>query len=181
MSPERQDVIPTNVTVWWEKNSTYLIRGARQLITLRGPHGVRRGADQQELTVIHDGALLVRDGIIQEVGPTRRLENLASARDAIEINAAGRVVMPGFVDCHTHLAFPQNGTTPDNGDSAARLRAGTAARLAIRAKAHLEAMARHGTTTVEVKTGCGPDESAETKLLRVLHGLKQDPIDVFAT
>jgi len=89
--------------------------------------------------------------------------------------------MPGFVDCHTHLAFPQNGTTPDNGDSAARLRAGTAARLAIRAKAHLEAMARHGTTTVEVKTGCGPDESAETKLLRVLHGLKQDPIDVFAT
>ncbi len=89
---------------------TILIRGARQLLTLRGPRGVRRGADLNELSVIPDGALLIRNGIIEEVGPSRRVENLAGARDAVEINAAGRVVMPGFVDSHTHLVFAPPGT-----------------------------------------------------------------------
>jgi imidazolonepropionase len=42
-------------------------------------------------------------------------------------------------------------------------------------------MARHGTTTVEAKTGCGADESAEIKMLRVLSALKRDPLDVVAT
>ena len=42
-------------------------------------------------------------------------------------------------------------------------------------------MARHGTTTVEVKTGCGPDESAETKILRVLSALERDPLEVIPT
>jgi imidazolonepropionase len=85
---------------------TILIRGARQLLTMRGPKGPRRGLALNELSIIPDGALLIRDGVLMEVGPSRRLENLAEARDAWEINAAGRVVMPGFVDSHTHLAFP---------------------------------------------------------------------------
>jgi imidazolonepropionase len=149
---------------------------------MRGPHGIRRGSALKDIGVIADGAILVRDGVIQEVGPTRRLENLASVRDAVEINAAGRVVIPGFIDSHTHLAFPLGGATVDHNDGGARaLCAGTGARLAIRARAYLEAMARHGTTTVEVKTGCGPDESAETKLLRVLQDLKADPIDLIPT
>jgi len=50
--------------------------------------------------------VLIRDGLVEEVGLTRRVENLKAARDAVEISAAGRVVMPGFVDSHTHLAFP---------------------------------------------------------------------------
>jgi imidazolonepropionase len=123
--------------------------------------------------------LLVRDGVVLEVGPTRRVENLALARDAVEINAAGRVVMPGFVDSHTHLAFPLLGSATDDHDAAARaVRANTGQRLEVKIRAYLEAMARHGTTTVEVKTGCGPDESAESKMLRVLSVFKQDPVEV---
>jgi imidazolonepropionase len=149
---------------------------------LHGPHGARRGSELNELGIIQDGAVLIQNGVLQEVGPTRRLENLTGARNAVEINAAGRVVMPGFVDSHTHLAFPLGGGVAEPGEVSSRaVRSGTSARLAIRARAHLEAMARHGTTTVEVKTGCGPDESAETKLLRVLHALKHDPVDVFST
>src|SRR5450756_2446957 len=82
-----------------------LIRGARQLVTVRGTRGPRRGPSLNELNVIQDGAILIRDGILVEIGPSRRVENLAQARDAIEINAAGRVVMPGFVDAHTHLCL----------------------------------------------------------------------------
>jgi len=88
---------------------TLLIRGARELLTLRGPAGPRRGPELSELGLIRDGAILIRDGRIYEVGTSRRIENLAEARDAEEIQAAGRVVMPGFVDSHTHLiwGFPR--------------------------------------------------------------------------
>ena len=161
---------------------TVLVRGARQLVTLRGPKEPRRGAALDDLGIIQDGSLLIRDGIVEEVGTTRRVENLASARHAMEINAAGRVVMPGFVDCHTHLVFPPPGAPDPDERTAARLVCSTThQRLEARARPHLDAMARHGTTTVEAKTGCGPDASAEIKILRVLSALKRDPLDVVAT
>ncbi len=159
-----------------------LIRGARQLLTLRGPQEPRRGSALNDLGIIHDGSLLICDGIVEEVGTTRRVENLAQARDAMEINAAGRVVMPGFVDSHTHLAFPPAGEADSDEDSAGRLiRSITGQSLEARARPYLEAMARHGTTTVEGKTGCGIDESTEIKLLRALSALKRDPLDVVTT
>src|SRR5438067_8177411 len=146
---------------------------------MRGPKGPRRGLALNELGIIPDGALLIRDGELLEVGTTRRVENLAEARNAVEISAVGRIVMPGFVDSHTHLVFPPFSQGAQNDDDAARaVRASTGQRLEAKARGHLEAMARHGTTTVEVKTGCGPDESAESKILRVLSALRGDPVDV---
>jgi len=153
------------------------------LLTLHGAQGPRRGSDLNELGVIHDGALLVRDGIVQQVGPSRRVENLAEARDAVEVSAVGRVIMPGFVDSHTHLLSPP----PDAGEAelkaaASMVRTSSAKRLAARARKHLEAMARHGTTTVEVKIGCcGADDSVDIKLLRVLAALRDNPLDVVST
>lgn len=159
---------------------TIFIRGARQVLTLRGPRLPRRGAELNELNIIYDGALLIRDGILEEVGPTRRVENLAAARGAVAINAAGRLVMPGFVDSHTHLLFPP-ASEGDLESAAAVVRATSGKRLASRARSYLDAMARHGTTTVEAKTGCGCEERAETKLLRVLRSLDGDPLDVIPT
>jgi imidazolonepropionase len=159
-----------------------LIRGARQLLTLRGSSAPRRGAQLKELGIISDGSLLIKDGVIDQVGSTRRVENLACARGAVEISAIGRVVMPGFVDSHTHLVFPPPGASAQEIEGAVRsVRSETGQRLQVRTQAYMEAMARHGTTTVEAKTGCGPDESAETKLLRVLGALKNDPLQVVPT
>src|ERR1035438_583215 len=130
------------------KLESILIRGARQLLTARGDQAPRSGPSLSELNVIQDGAVLIQDGILVEVGPSRRVENLAEARNAIEINAAGRVVMPGFVDAHTHLAFPPAGIdAPDPAAAARALHAATVQRLEVRTRAYLEAMARHGTTT----------------------------------
>ena len=75
-----------------------LIRGAKQLLTLRGPSELRRGAALRELSLIEDGAVLIRDGLIAQVGTTRRLENLKEVRSAAEIEVSGAIVMPGFVD-----------------------------------------------------------------------------------
>ncbi len=151
-------------------------------MTLHGPKAARRGPELQELGIIPDGALLIRDGVIEEVGTSRRIENLAEARKATEIDATGRVVVPGFVDSHTHLLFPAPGTgAGDEAHAAKAIRATTGQNLGARARIYLEAMARHGTTTVEAKTGCGPDENAELKILRVLSRLKRDPLDVVPT
>jgi imidazolonepropionase len=142
----------------------------------------------RELAIIPDGALLLRDGLIQEVGPTRRLESLAASRGADVIDATGKVVMPGLVDGHTHLLFPlpQSGDASPNAeidiDHAARtVVSATAQRMAGRARPWLQAMARHGTTTLEAKTGCGPNQSAELKVLRVLHALNRGALDIVPT
>ncbi|MHB8754586.1 MAG: amidohydrolase family protein, partial [Candidatus Acidiferrales bacterium] len=84
------------------KFSALLITGCAELLTLRGP-APRRGRALADLGVIRDGALLIRDGRIAAVGPRRRVENLRESRHARKLDLGGRVVLPGFVDSHTHL------------------------------------------------------------------------------
>ncbi len=86
-----------------------LIRGARQLLTLRGVATPRRGVALGQLGVIEDGSVLIVEGRIREIGPTRRIENLTLARQADEIPADGRVVMPGFVDVLVHFEAAETG------------------------------------------------------------------------
>jgi imidazolonepropionase len=176
-----------------------LVRGARQLLTLRGPSGPRRGYALRDLGLIRDGAVLIRDGLIASVGPTRRVENLHEARQAVEIDAAGRVVMPGFVDSHTHLvcgpprlldyemrlagASYQEIAEAGGGilASVRAVRGTPSSRLLLQARHTLGGFIRHGTTTLEAKTGYGLDEAAELKTLRVLAALKQGPLDMLPT
>lgn len=151
--------------------ATILVRGARQLLTLQGPAAPRRGAAMRELGVTHDGAVFIRGGFIDEVGSSRRMENLDAARDAQEINAAGRVVMPGFVDCHNHLF-----DTPEAATHSVRTASGK--RLAARARSLAHGFLRHGTTTFEAKVCCGAEEALELKLMRVLAAVDAAPADV---
>ena len=176
-------------------SGTLLVRGARQLITLRGPAEPRRGAALKELSIIRDGALLIEDGRIVEVGLSRRVENLALVRRSQEIDATGHVVMPGFVDCHTHLVWG----VPSLDDYEARiaaadqepaqapaptiqaLRNASAKRLESRARQFVNAMIRHGTTTLEAKSGHGLDVRGELKILRVQARLHRAPLDIAST
>jgi imidazolonepropionase len=152
-----------------------LIRGARQLLTLRGPSGPRRGADLRNLGIIQDGAVLIADGLIREVGPSRRLENLALARGADEIDASGRVVMPGFVDSRVHLA----GCGPLSGaQTVPELSPRTLETLALRV---LDQAVRHGTTAVEAKSGLGITDAGELKILRVYASLRELPLTLVPT
>jgi imidazolonepropionase len=169
------------------------------LLTLRGPSGPRRGADLRNLGIIQDGAVLIADGLIREVGPSRRLENLALARGAEEIDASGRVVMPGFVDSHAHLAggparvsdyqMRMGGATEEQiahagGGALAAARAiqelspRALETLALRA---LEEAVRHGTTAVEAKSGLGITDPGEVKILRVYAGLRELPLTFVST
>jgi imidazolonepropionase len=145
-----------------------LVRGARQLLTLRGPSGPRRGADLRNLGIIQDGAVLIADGLIVEVGPSRRLDNLAAARAAEEIDASGCVVLPGFVDSHIHVV---RGSTRDLSPRAMKT-------LALRV---LEEAVRCGTTALETKSGLGITEAVELKILRVHAALAELPLTLVST
>jgi imidazolonepropionase len=175
--------------------SFLLIHSARQLVTLRGGAGPRRGTEMNRLQIIEDGAVLIEDEVIREVGPTRRLENLAPARKARTISAAGRVVIPGFVDSHTHLVSgpSQLGHEPGAaGPGVPRdarsvlpnvmtVRDTTSRRLLATASGVLRQCIAHGTTTIEAKSGYGLNAGGETKIARVLTKLGDMPIDVVPT
>ena len=173
------------------------IRGARQLVTLRGP-SPRRGLQLSDLAIIPDGSLLIRDDKIVEVGPTRRIENLAAARSAEVIDATGKVVTPGFVDCHTRLVFvpsrARDRKTRSAGAPGGRaepyerprrvrpsLRTASPKGLKLQARRWAELFAAHGTTTIEARSAHGLGVSSELKGLQVARAIDGHPLDVIPT
>lgn len=75
-----------------------LVRGARQLLTLRESRGSRGGTPEERLGIIADGSLLIEGGRIAEVGIWRRIGNLEKVRGIAQADVSGCLVMPGFVD-----------------------------------------------------------------------------------
>jgi len=80
-----------------------LIHSAAQIITVASPGGPKRGAAMRDLAIIPDGAVAVRDGRILDVGPSDELRS--QVRAAHSLSAGGHLVLPGFVDPHTHLVW----------------------------------------------------------------------------
>jgi imidazolonepropionase len=146
----------------------------------------------RELGLIPDGAVLIVDGVIHDVGPGRRVENLAAARDADEISADGRVVMPGFVDCHTQLVCGPplldeyekriEGQTYEGGSGRTlhALRTASKQRMELDARKMIREFIRHGTTTIEATATLDAETRSEMKVLRVLASLRDKPLDLFA-
>jgi len=176
-----------------------LITGASQLLTLRGD-GPRRGNSLSNLSLIKDGALLVRDGLISAVGTRAEVEKLAEARGAEKIDLGGRVALPGFVDSHTHLVHASSraeeyelkiaGASYEEiarkgggiVNSVKKLRAATGEALKQRALAALKRFAAHGTTTLEAKSGYGLDVASELKILRLHKELAaEQPLEIVST
>jgi imidazolonepropionase len=150
------------------------LRGAKQVLSLRGPKGVRRGAALRDLGIIEDGAVLIRDGIIAEVGSTRRIENLKDARTAIEIPANGRIVVPGFVDANLSLNLDTSRKQIQKRKSIADFCDGS---LSL-----LRACLQHGTLTADVKTGAGElNHKLDIALLRKLADIGSNPIRTVRT
>jgi imidazolonepropionase len=180
-------------------SDSLLITGASQLLTLRG-RGPRRGNSLSQLGIVKEGAVLVRDGLIAAIGPTAKLERLAAARKAEKLDVAGRVIVPGFVDSHTHLihaasraeeyelkiqgASYEEIARKGGGilNSVKKLRAASSLQLKRRARAALERFAAHGTTTIEAKSGYGLDVASELKILSLHKELgAEQPVEVVST
>ena len=180
-------------------SDSLLITGASQLLTIAG-RVPRRGRALSNLGIVRDGAVLVRDGAIAAVGTTAKLEKLAAARKAEKLDVGGRVILPGFVDSHTHLihaasradeyelkiqgAGYEEIARKGGGilNSVKKLRAATSQQLKRRASAALEIFAAHGTTTIEAKSGYGLDVASELKILSLHKELgAAQPIEIVST
>ena len=158
----------------------------KELVTLTDgpPTGSRRGADLREVGVVEDGAVAVKDGRVLATGPTSDIRALYP--DTPHIDLSGYVVVPGFVDCHTHPVFSQ---TRENEfhmrcggadymeiaaagggilNSSARTRAASFEHLATVVEENLDRFLVNGTTTVEAKSGYGLTTESEVKSLKVL-------------
>jgi imidazolonepropionase len=178
------------------QNVDLILHSAGQVCTLRG--GVQRGSRLGDLGIILDGAIAISDGEIIAVDRTARI--LADHQCDQLLDVSGRVVLPGFVDPHTHLVWA--------GDRAAEfeqrvagasymeiMQAGGGIVSTVRetreanlgeinkaGRSRILSMLRHGTTTAEAKTGYGLELDTELKLLKAILQLDADtPIDLVPT
>jgi imidazolonepropionase len=175
------------------KAGPLLLINIGQLLTVRvssSKAGPRRGPDLKQLAIIEDGAVLCLGGKIVSVGKTRDALRdpwlKKSRKKVLEIDCAGKVVLPGFVDSHTHPVF----VSPRLVDFEKRIEGGsyeqiaaagggirssleevrTAGKgiLAEKVLSALRDMAGHGTTTVEAKSGYGLTVESELKSLEAI-------------
>lgn len=163
------------------------------LATPRG-HKALRGAAMGEWHQIKDACVWVRDGLVMYAGARDGAPSLESVVDAqiTVLDACGKVIMPGFVDSHTHLVF--GGYRPEEfgwrlrGVSYMEImqrgggiqstvdatRAASSEELARKAEWFVDTMLRMGVTTVEAKSGYGLDVETEEKMLDAIHTLSED-------
>ena len=174
----------------------FLLTGAGQLVTASGDAGPAAA----RLGVVERGAVAASGGTVVFAGPEAELPDLPLAADAVRIDAGGRAVVPGFVDAHTHLVF-----AGDRADEyAGRLRgvsyeetlaaggginrtvretrAASDAQLERSTAERLVQAGRHGTTTLEVKSGYGLNVADERRSLEVIARLRaRTPLDLVPT
>jgi imidazolonepropionase len=172
-------------------SESLLFVGARQIVTCAGPPRARRGPEMRDLATLGaDHAVLVANGRISATGTLREVEPLA--RGAAVVECGGGVLMPGFVDSHTHAIFGRaryeeqemRASGLDYMEIARRgggihssvrdLRERDEEALARLARLRLAELASHGTTTVEVKSGYGLTVEDELKTLRVIRRLADE-------
>ncbi len=171
--------------------SNLVIRNAT-IVTPMG-NSAKCGKDMGELSVIENGAIAIDDGKIAYCGLDSSLPAEFMSGSCESIDAQGRVVLPGFVDSHTHLIF--GGYRPDEfewrlkGDSYMSImergggiqstvnstREESSESLRKKAQWFIDRMVSMGVTTVEAKSGYGLDTASEVKMLDVIDSLAKDP------
>lgn len=160
--------------------------------------GPQRGSNLGELGIVEHGAVAVRDGMILEVGPTADLRTRYQPENRID--AQGKVVVPGFVDPHTHAVWAGDraaeferriaGATYMEimaagggiNNTVKQVRAASLDQLVEETRARLDRMLAQGSTTIEIKTGYGLDTETELKSLEAIYRLDAEhPADLIAT
>ncbi|MGA8543618.1 MAG: imidazolonepropionase [Thermoplasmata archaeon] len=164
-----------------------VVTDAREVATLARGAVPRTGAAMGDLGLVHDGAIAIADGRVAWVGPDRRRSRSVRLRPGgTVVSAEDGIVVPGFVDAHTHALFagdrafelPLKVAGASYAEIARRggglystVRATRAApdrQLLDETAGRLERMVAHGSTSIEVKSGYALDVAGELRLLRLI-------------
>jgi imidazolonepropionase len=168
------------------------IRNIAQLVTVASAgERVKKGKNMADIGVMSGAGVVVRGGVIEWVGPAGSEPDVDRLP---QFDASGLVVMPGFVDSHTHMVFAGDRASEFGRRAAGatyqeiaasgggilntvrQVRAASKKELKRAASRRLAAMLRHGTTVVEIKSGYGLDEASETKMLEAINELAQEEV-----
>ncbi len=178
-----------------------LIRGISQLLTLKGEKEYRKGKRLSELSIVENAAVYIDGKNIKSFGKENDvISDLKNNKDIIEIDVGGRVVMPAFIDCHTHSVFAKPrledfqmrvaglsyAEIKEKGGginlSAKHIREMKFDELVKNFIKFLNRFVECGTTTVEVKSGYGLDFENEVKMLEAIKAAsKQSEIEILPT
>ncbi|ADO76249.1 imidazolonepropionase [Halanaerobium praevalens] len=176
-----------------------LIKNAKELVTCKGK-APKIKKEMNDLGIITEASLVIEDGIITKIAKSEELLPKINEKEYEIIDAAGKSVLPGFVDSHTHLVFGGERAEEFNwrlkGVPYAEImeRGGgivktvEATRQATRKKLkedslkRLNSMLSFGVTTVEAKSGYGLDLETELKQLQIADELNDEhPVDIVST
>jgi imidazolonepropionase len=185
-----------------KRDADLLVVNSGQLLTLSNPSGKPRvGHGLGDIGIVENGALAASGGKIVAAGPRDEVEAaIEPAPDCNVVDAGGAVVMPGFVDCHTHTVFAKYRLDEYEWRIAGTPYAEIAKRGGGIAKSvadvhemdeeslfavsqrRLAGCTKYGTTTIEIKSGYGLDLENEMKMLRVIRRLAENsPMTIVAT
>jgi imidazolonepropionase len=185
-----------------KRDADLLVVNCGQLLTLAAPEGKPRvGPALADLAIVYDGALAAKAGKIVAVGKREAVEATVNlSPDGELLDAGGAVVLPGFVDCHTHTVFAKYrldeyewrvagtpyATIAERGGgimkSVADVHEMDEESLFAVSSRRLDGCMRFGTTTIEIKSGYGLDLKNEMKMLRVIRRLAENsPMSVVAS
>jgi imidazolonepropionase len=183
-----------------KEHADWIVRGAGELLTLAGPPVPRKGPDQAFLGLVRRGAVAIRGERIAAAGPEEEILSAWQAPPERVMDVEGGVVLPGFVDPHTHLLFA--GTRENEFEqrqagksymeiaaagggirsSVRAFRAASDEQILAQSRRRLDRMLALGTTTVEAKSGYGLNEESEIRALKLIETLHQShPVDLVPT
>ncbi len=170
------------------KGKTLAVVNCSQVVTLAGPARPRVGPEMLTLGIIENGGIFVRDGLIERVGKNNEIQALVES-DTKVVDANNFILLPGFIDAHTHPVF--GGTRVDEFEQRSRgatyeeiAAAGGGIQSTVNATRatpedillhecwfYTEWFLRFGTTTIEAKSGYGLSLEDELKILRIIQKL----------
>lgn len=179
-----------------------LIEHANEILTMQGKKGARIGEEMSDLGLRTGASILIADGRIAMIGTRQEIErefpHLIAKAEIID--ASGKIILPGFVDCHTHLVH--GGTREHELNmrlggatymdimqagggihyTTTKTRAASFEELYDKTYQHLNDFLRHGVTTIEAKSGYGLEWQTECKQLEVVQALQADhPVSIVST
>lgn len=176
-----------------------LLTHFNQIVCPNDPGHPLTGQEMKEATIIEDGYLALKDGLIMALGSGQPDASLIGPETVVR-SYEGKIATPGIIDCHTHLVYggsrehefaqklagvPYLDILAQGGGILSTVRATRAAsfdNLYQKSKRLLDYMLLHGVTTVEAKSGYGLDWETEKRQLDVVAALEKDhPIDLVST
>lgn len=173
------------------KNENIILKNVTELVTCSG-NSMKKGSEMNDLHVIENGAVVIRDGIIEKVGNSDEVLAGFDVNGFEVVDCTGKTVLPGFVDSHTHLVFggyrAEEFSWRLRGDSYMSImergggiansvngtKEATLDELVQLGKKRLDSMVKFGVTTVESKSGYGLEKETELKQLKATKLLNEE-------